>query len=154
MWDRKDRTRGLEPQRLRDNDALRQRIASQMSAVQANLDIYEDHIERKKETSLSLRHDVSGGWCGTRSHHRLIDSVCRCFFGACCRINLLRRSDFHRILDRPRESIEGGDRVSNGTRQVTFQLTAPRTDSQRNFFNLDSGSTEPNCTCRICFVTK
>ena len=30
--------RGVEPQRLRDNDALRQQIASQMSAVQASLD--------------------------------------------------------------------------------------------------------------------
>ena len=30
--------RGIEPQRLRDSDALRQRIASQMSAVQASLD--------------------------------------------------------------------------------------------------------------------
>ena len=29
---------GIEPQRLRDNDTLRQRIASQMSAVQASLD--------------------------------------------------------------------------------------------------------------------
>lgn len=30
--------RGVEPQRLRDNDSLRQRIATQMSAVQASLD--------------------------------------------------------------------------------------------------------------------
>ena len=30
--------RGVEPQRLRDNNAMRQRIASQMSAVQASLD--------------------------------------------------------------------------------------------------------------------
>lgn len=30
--------RGVEPQRLRDNDGLRQRIANQMSAVQARLD--------------------------------------------------------------------------------------------------------------------
>ncbi len=30
--------RGVKPQSLRDNDGLRQRIASQMSAVQANLD--------------------------------------------------------------------------------------------------------------------
>ena len=30
--------RGIEPQRLRDSDALRQRIASQMSAVQASLE--------------------------------------------------------------------------------------------------------------------
>ena len=30
--------RGVEPQRLRDNDTLRQRIATKMSAVQASLD--------------------------------------------------------------------------------------------------------------------
>ena len=30
--------RGVEPQRLRDNDTLRQQIAAQMSAVQASLD--------------------------------------------------------------------------------------------------------------------
>ena len=30
--------RGVQPQNLRDNDSLRQRIASQMSAVQASLD--------------------------------------------------------------------------------------------------------------------
>ena len=30
--------RGIEPQRLRDSDSLRQQVASQMAAVQANLD--------------------------------------------------------------------------------------------------------------------